>query len=429
MKLKYFLWLLTGLAFTACSSSRFITDSLKQTEKDFRDHIGFVLYDVSSQKTICDFQGERNFTPASNTKIFTFYTSLQILGDSIPALRYTQRNDSMIFWGTGAPGFLYENTAKEDRVYNFLRNWNGKLFFSSDNFQTDHLGSGWMWDDYNDTDQTERTSFPVYGNYSKVKKLYKSVEAIPDVFTYDVKPATTKERSQMIRAVNSNALTYLPGKTDRPKEWKIPFRYSDQLLAKLLTDTLNREVSLIQMTLPSDARYLYSTVVPDSLYKVMMQASDNFIAEQLLLVCSDRISDSLRTEISINYAKKNLLSDLPDEPLWVDGSGLSRYNLFTPRSVVKLWEKIYTMVPRDRLFQLLAIGGRKGTIKNYYKAEKPYIFGKTGSLSNNHILSGYLVTKQGQTLIFSWMNNNFATPTGEVRGRMEALLKQIYEKY
>ncbi|MEJ0054420.1 MAG: hypothetical protein WDN75_01450 [Bacteroidota bacterium] len=50
-------------------------------------------------------------------------------------------------------------------------------------------------------------------------------------------------------------------------------------------------------------------------------------------------------------------------------------------------------------------------------------------MSNNHILSGYLVTKQGQTFIFSWMNNNFTSSTGEVRGRMEALLKQIYEKY
>ncbi len=429
MTLNCCCWLLIGLAAGACSSSRFITTSLQQTEKEFQDHIGFVLYDPAHKKTICDFQGGSNFTPASNTKIFTLYASLNIIGDSIPALRYTQRNDSLIFWGTGAPGFLYENTSKEDRVYNFLKNSSSKLFFSSDNFQTDHFGSGWMWDDYNDTDQVEKTSFPIYGNYSIVKKLYKSFSAVPDVFTYEGKESTIKERSQMLRDVDSNKLTYLPGKTDRPKEWRIPFRHSDQLLAKLLTDTLKREVSLISMKLPLNTKYLYSSVVPDSLYKVMMQASDNFIAEQLLLLCSEKISDTLRSEIAIKYVKKNFLFDLPDAPVWVDGSGLSRYNLFTPRSVVRLWEKIYSMVPRERLFQILAIGGEKGTIKNYYKAEKPFIFGKTGTLSNNHILSGYLVTKRGQTFIFSWMNNNFTTPTGEVRGSMEVLLKKIYEKY
>ena len=131
----------------------------------------------------------------------------------------------------------------------------------------------------------------------------------------------------------------------------------------------------------------------------------------------------------IDYVKKQFLSDLPDEPIWVDGSGLSRQNLFTPRSITSLWEKIYILVPRERLFSLLAIGGKTGTLKNYYKAEKPYVFGKTGTLSNNHILSGYLVTKRGHTLIFCWMNNNFARPSAEVRARMGTVIKTIYEKY
>jgi D-alanyl-D-alanine carboxypeptidase/D-alanyl-D-alanine-endopeptidase (penicillin-binding protein 4) len=96
---------------------------------------------------------------------------------------------------------------------------------------------------------------------------------------------------------------------------------------------------------------------------------------------------------------------------------------------VQLWEKIYTLVPQERLFTLLAIGGKKGTIRNYYKESKPYIFGKTGSLSNNHALSGYLVTRRGKLLIFSFMNTHFATSTGEVRNNMQAILHRIYEAY
>jgi len=428
MKVKYCYLLLVGLAFSACSSPRYVTESLQKTEKDLQDHIGFVLYDPVKKTTICDYQGDKFFTPASNTKIFTFYASLKLLGDSLPALRYIQRNDSLIFWGTGAPGFLYENTPKDDRVYTFLKDYPGKLFFSSSNFQTEHFGSGWTWDDYNDYYQVERSSFPMYGNYSRVKKGYKSFTAYPDVFTYSINPPSTKEKSQLRREVSSNDLGFIPGRVDRPREWVIPFHYSDALLVKILTDTLKREVRLISMNLPAGTTNLYSSVKVDSIYKVMMQESDNFIAEQLLLMCANVVSDTLKPEIAIQYMKKNLLADLPDSPTWVDGSGLSRYNLFTPRSVIKLWEKIYEIVPRERLFEILAIGGQRGTIRNYYKAERPFIFGKTGTLSNNHTLSGYVTTKRGQTFIFSWMNNNFTAPTSEVRKRMEELLKTIYEK-
>jgi D-alanyl-D-alanine carboxypeptidase/D-alanyl-D-alanine-endopeptidase (penicillin-binding protein 4) len=127
--------------------------------------------------------------------------------------------------------------------------------------------------------------------------------------------------------------------------------------------------------------------------------------------------------------KKNHLHDLPDEPKWVDGSGLSRYNLATPRSIVKLWEKIYQKVPRERLFPLLAIGGKVGTIKNYYKNDMAYIYGKTGTLSNNHSLSGYLISKKGRTFIFSFMCNNYPGSVSTARVGMEKILRQIYDNY
>jgi D-alanyl-D-alanine carboxypeptidase/D-alanyl-D-alanine-endopeptidase (penicillin-binding protein 4) len=161
----------------------------------------------------------------------------------------------------------------------------------------------------------------------------------------------------------------------------------------------------------------------------MMQPSDNFIAEQLLMHCAAVLSDTINPEIAIRYMQQNHLNDLPDPLVWVDGSGLSRFNLFTPRSIVKVWEKLYQTIPRERLLPLLAIGGKTGTIKNYYKNEPPYIYGKTGTLSNNHTLSGYLITKKGRTLIFSFMSNNFTVPVKEVRDYMEGILKDIYTHY
>jgi D-alanyl-D-alanine carboxypeptidase/D-alanyl-D-alanine-endopeptidase (penicillin-binding protein 4) len=163
----------------------------------------------------------------------------------------------------------------------------------------------------------------------------------------------------------------------------------------------------------------------------MMQESDNFLAEQLLLVCASTRWDTLSSEKTIAYAKEQFLQDIPHKPIWQDGSGLSRYNLFTPASMVRLLEKLYMEVPAKRLFTIFAAGGQSGTLKNWYKSDspQPYIYAKTGTLANTHCLSGYLITKRNKVLVFSFMHNNIVRPINEVRREMEKVLKQIHDQY
>lgn len=412
----------------ACSPKSIVVKEVKKAEHDLKEHAGFSLYDLSSGKYLIDYKSDKYFTPASNTKIFTFYTSLQILGDSATALKYIQTGDSLIFWGMGDASFLYQNTFDNGRTLNFLQQVSGKLYFSASNFQTETLGPGWAWDDYPYSYSAERSSFPLFGNLVTIEKDSSDFAIMPRYFIEHFTIATELHKDEeVIRDLDNNQLTYFPGKSSGTS-WQVPYHYSSDLVVDLLSDTLKREVEEINWTMPRHATSIKSVPL-DSLYKVMMQDSDNFIAEQLLLQCAAMVSDTLKPEIAIQYAKRNFLADLPDEPNWVDGSGLSRYNLFTPRSIVKLWEKIYQQVPQDRLFSLLAVGGRNGTIKNWYKKEIPFIYGKTGTLSNNHSLSGYLITRKGKILIFSMMNNNYLASTSEVRKRMEKILFTIHEKF
>jgi len=398
-------------------------------EEKFQDHTGFMLYDLEKKREVYSFQSNHYFTPASNTKIFTFYTGLMVLGDSIPALRYSEQGDSLIFTGTGDPSFLYSYAYDSRRTFDFLAKQQRQLYFTENNFFTSPLGPGWAWDDYSYAYSSERSAFPVYGNLMKVNYYEQSLEIVPTLFTYQVSVGDTIETSKVIRDIGSNKITLYPGgNISSIDTFKIPFRTSAQLTTELLSDTLRRKVTLIERPIRGASKVLYG-VPSDSLYKVMMQESDNFIAEQLLLVCAGVLSDSLKPEIAIEYMKKNHLNNLPDKPIWVDGSGLSRYNLFTPRSIVRLWEKIYEQVPKERLFPLLAIGGKTGTVKNAYKNGTPYIYGKTGTLSNNHCLSGYLITKKGKTLIFSFMNNNHPASSGTIRKEMERVLRSVYENY
>ncbi|NBU36491.1 MAG: D-alanyl-D-alanine carboxypeptidase, partial [Bacteroidetes bacterium] len=125
------------------------------------------------------------------------------------------------------------------------------------------------------------------------------------------------------------------------------------------------------------------------LLRYFLQESDNFIGEQLLILCSDKKFGYLDPDKFINFAKDSLFSDLPQKPVWADGSGLSRYNLFSPNDIVLILRKLFKMMPQERLFSLLPAGGVSGTISASYKGNgKPYVFAKTGSLANNHCLSG-----------------------------------------
>lgn len=414
----------------SCAPSSKIRKALQRAEVQFQDHVGLLVYDPQTKKPLVDFNSEKYFTPASNTKIFTLLSGLQLVGDSIPALKYIEKGDSLIFWGTGDPSFLYPGAFQNDRTYNFLANHPAQLFFSMSNYFQEHFGPGWAWDDYNYSYSSERSAFPIYGNcLSITDSVNGSIKVFPALFQDSVKALSSMvAKKQAVRSYGGNSINYYAGKDTTVFSRQIPFHVTHGLIVSLLQDTLHRKVTLINSTLPSDSKILYS-VPSDSLYKVMMQESDNFIAEQLLQLCSGILSDSLKSIIAVEYVKKNFLFDLPDEPQWVDGSGLSRYNLFTPRSIVKMWDKILVLKPKKELFELLAIGGKAGTIKNSYFADPPYIYGKTGTLSNNHCLSGYLITKKDRLLIFSFMNNNFTASTQEVRAKMEEILFDIHEKY
>lgn len=426
---KGVLFLLLFSLFCACApiSKSALKKTLVQKESEFNDHIGFVLFDLKEQKTVFEYQSDKYFTPASNTKIFTLFASLKVLGDSIPALYYKETNDSLIVWGSGDPSFLYKNVSDSSRVYSFLTSSTRPIYLSTSNFYTTAFGSGWAWDDYNSGYSPERSAFPVYGNIISVEATTRGLNVVPKFFNHYLKKGSYGDEPAVVRNIESNDLIYRPSlKRSRFKD-DIPFKVDSLLTGELLSDTLHRLVRVVHRRMPHDRKILYG-LPADSLYSEMMKVSDNFIAEQLLLVCSGVLSDSLKTEITIKHVKKNFLNDLPDEPIWVDGSGLSRYNLFTPRSIVQLWNKIYTLVPRDRLFALLSTGGQRGTLRNYYKSETPYVFGKTGSLSNNHCLSGFIVTKKGNTYIFSFMNSNFVKPGNEVRATMQTILNEIHEK-
>lgn len=416
--------------FFSCASTKKSQEFFERSEVFTQGFHGIAVYDPIENKMIYEDNAEKYFTPASNIKLFTFYTGLKLLKDSVPALHYIIRNDSLIFWGTGDPSLLNPDLPQSN-VLTFLKNRNEQLFYLPPPVEEEYFGPGWAWDDYNSSYSVERTSFPVYGNRVNFKEeVGKPVLiASPGIFRDSINFNQSEYRG-IRRDIEKNNFLYNPGLDQKDLNQNVPFKYSAPLVVNVLKDTLKKEINLLREYTKNHESYhtLYSIHV-DSMYKRMMEVSDNFIAEQILLLSAQALTDTLSSEIAIDHMLETHLKDLPDEPQWVDGSGLSRYNLVTPRTMIALLSKIKNEVSQERLFNILATGGVSGTLKNNYIAEVPYIFAKTGTLRNNHSLSGYLKAKSGKVLIFSLMNSNYTVPTNDLKIQMELILREFYENY
>ncbi len=394
---------------------------------------GFALYDLDKQLMIYELNADKYFTPASNTKLFTFYTCLKMLGDSIPALKYEENSDSLIFWGTGDPSFLH-STLKGTHAFDFLKNTNKQLFFAAGNYENELYGSGWAWDDYNNYYQAEISELPLEDN---VAIIYAgkggNLQVKPSFFNRYLR-CDSNYRPTVFRVKRdflSNTLKYPAMAVPENFRQEIPWKTGTDVTIALLEDTLKKVIHVINRLPGVNAKTIYNKSA-DSVYKRMLQPSDNFIAEQLLLVCASVKFNTLNTDSVIAYSTHNYLNYLPDAPQWVDGSGLSRRNLFTPRSIVYLLKKILLEFKDEQLLHsLMPTGGVAGTIRNAYKTDngQPFVWAKTGSLLNNHNQSGYLITRKGKRLAFSFMNNNFTEPPGEIRDEMVRIITYIHEHY
>lgn len=434
MKNLFIVFILLSLVSCTGFKKSAIKKSFKNSEIFSKGFTGFALYDPEKDQMIYAQNEDLYFIPASNTKLFTFYTAQKILGDSITGLHYIEKDDSLIFWGTGDPSFLHpdlENTV----AFEFLKSTPKQLYYANNFQEVEPLGRGWSWDWYNYYFATEKSAFPIYGNFIRLKKIIEdSVFSIqPNYFSGNLQLDTTiiTDDYSFKRAQFSNDYKYLIKKYDS-LEFEIdkPFIASDTIIINLLEDTLKRPVALIPFDNFHNQGYKQlKTIQSDSLFKKMLKDSDNFVAEQLLLLCSKHLFNSFEIDSVISYSKENFLFALPDEPQWVDGSGLSGHNKFTPRSIIALLQLINREYPEEKILDYLPVGGESGTIKNNYKADKPYVFAKTGTLSNSICLSGYMLTKKGKKLLFSFMHNNYVLPSSVLKQEMERILWQIHEEY
>jgi serine-type D-Ala-D-Ala carboxypeptidase/endopeptidase (penicillin-binding protein 4) len=431
--------------YSSCSLQKKINTTAKEDILDITDlqtaHIGISMYEPASNKYWYNYQSNKYFVPASNTKIFTCYVAMKYLGDSLTGLRYAETGKDLFIVPTGDPSLLHPDFKKQP-VIDFLQHTNKNISIVVANWKEKALGSGWSWDDYNDDYMVERSALPVYGNFIRFvqtesegnslgleKEQQISTYTLPDI-NWKIKFSTdTAHNFSVQRDRIENLFTITQGK-EKYKEQDVPFVTNGVLSAlELLKDTIGKEIRITdKLPIPTPQFQVIYSQPADSVFKPMMHRSDNFFAEQTLLMVSNTILGVMNDEKIIDTLLKTDLKELPQKPNWADGSGLSRYNLFTPQDFVWVLNKMKNEFAWQRITTIFP-SGNQGTLTNYYTSDGSFIYAKTGSLSGVVAISGYLTTKQNKQVIFSILVNNHQTTGRNVRRAVEKFLLAVREKY
>lgn len=435
------------ILFSACSSSRKgsgITQSdalttLLQHPSLQAAHVGISIYDVGSDSFLVQHQDDKFFVPASNTKIVTCYASMKWLGDSSLTFHVAENDTAVFVKPAGDPSFLHRDFVNQP-AFEWLKAQNKPVYFIDQHWKSSHWGNGWAWSDYDASYMAERSPMPVFGNTIRWEQNWTEDP-------YDGEPAATVSSDpqtewevtfsienpdssfKITRELAANKFTIYEGKEENPKV-ELPFvtrgiRSALEVLS-LLTE---KPMNLLQGAIPQDLQWKPVHTLPiDSLLKPMMNRSDNFFAEQMLLMVSYKMSGTLNEYTAIDSMLKTTLDALPQTPRWADGSGLSRYNLFSPRDFVTILKRMRDDIGMERIKAVFPAGGQ-GTLSSYYKSEIPYLHAKTGTLSGVVALSGYITGSSGRPYIFSVLVNNHRGSAVEIRRAVEAYLINFRESH
>ena len=407
-----------GLLFGQRISERKLLHKIKNIPQLSSTFIGISISDLDSEKSLASLNDDRYMTPGSNIKLLTFLGAIQTFS-KIPALEYSEENDTIAnFRSTGFPLLLHP-FYPDNTLFKFFKEKSRWTYHPSEN-KPSQLGPGWSWDDYNYYYSASRSVFPIYGNSVRgvlegnIPELIPSFNSLKDTTIRNFK----REQSE-------NKFKY------NPKKWKTkdtiyrPFIPSDSLFIRLLRESTETQVSLTNKKDSLEWKTLY-TGNEEIIYKGLLHDSDNGIAEALLLMIANKNGGTFKTKFAIDSLVRKWNGWLPDKLEWVDGSGVSRYNMMTPRTLVSVLQKIDQQISFETIQSLFPRSGISGTLKSYEGLKN--VYAKTGTLRHNCALSGYWVSSKGKRFTFSIMVNHFRESKNQIQKGITELLIWLQQK-
>lgn len=403
-------------------------------------HIGIAVQDIENNAWIYQYQSDKLFTPASNTKIVSCYAAMKHLSANLPAAFISDLDTALLLTPTGDPSFLHPRFQSHP-LFDYLKKVNKPIYINPNNWNSAKWGPGWSWEDYAEDYMIERSPFPIYGNQLQwyQEKSKKDNPTYPgdtvDVFMYSSPEINWKvdigmpgKNFQVNRSLDKNEFILHEGK-EKSANMIVPFVTNGlSSTIELLSDSLHLSIHLADPETikrsSNKSPTLITSQATDSLLSDMMDRSDNFYADMCLEMISQMMLNKMDESAVITALLNKDFADLPQPPKWVDGSGLSRYNLFSPADMIWILQKMRDEFGWERVKKIMPSAG-SANLKLYPKKSTDYIYAKTGTLNGVVCLSGFYLNKKNKWLAFSIMVNNHFTTSANVRKKIAAFLETL----
>ena len=161
----------------------------------------------------------------------------------------------------------------------------------------------------------------------------------------------------------------------------------------------------------------------------LLERSQNWMAEQLIRTLGAERGEEGSWSEGVKVIQDFLVDEVGIDSLDVaprDGSGLSAYNLVTPRALVRLLTFMANGPNAEAYRGALASPGEEdSTLERRLLDLEGRVFAKTGTISNVNSLSGYLVRDDGSEIVFSILSNGSGLSSSVVRAAIDDVVRQF----
>jgi serine-type D-Ala-D-Ala carboxypeptidase/endopeptidase (penicillin-binding protein 4) len=429
---------------------------------------GVYVMSLRDGRTLYARNADKPITPASNLKVYTTAVALDLLGadyrwhTSVYATAETEANGTIngdvVLYGRGAPDLASETkrgrTASlgqlaDDLYDRGVRRVRGNVVGDESYFRGEALGDGWLWNDVQWYFGAEISALSINGNETTMSVVPAGTAGEPVQVKFDIptdyfhvrNDANTLERGTpttlgITRGLSDNEFRIwgdFPAggrgfsarlAAHRPALWAATL-FRDALKARGIT--VEGEAIMRDARANLDARF-----DPQSGVEL---ASVNSRTLGEIVRATNKESINLNAELILRTLGKERGSLAPDPQrmrirgddeagaavvrMWIeragistaglslhDGSGLSRLDLVTPEVTARLLAAIAKTSSASVFRDSLPVAGRDGTLSGRLRSYAGRIQAKTGTLTYNNSLSGYVTAEDGEPLVFSIICNN-----------------------
>jgi D-alanyl-D-alanine carboxypeptidase/D-alanyl-D-alanine-endopeptidase (penicillin-binding protein 4) len=434
---------------------RFTIDSMLNAPEVRQARWGILIVDPEKGDTLYSRDAGKLMVPASNMKILTSAVALDALGPEFTfettVLMRGMRRDStirgdLLVAGRGDPSVsdrmagdaMIPLRAMADSLWDRgVRRIVGHVAPHGNAFSDANAGFGWAWEDFETssgafidellfnegisevhvragatTGDSVRVKTTPASTYPKVR-----VEAVTttrgvgrdSVAQLDVVKDTARGEVVVIGTIPAGDSATLVATHSDPD-----MAYIAALREALLEHGIVVLDSAITDTATAPIFRMRSAPLP-AVLAAFLKPSQNQIGEVLLKTVALQRTDTGTARIGRRIVSERLRAwgAEPDGFLVYDGSGLSRRDLVTPETVVRVLDAMRKSPAFTAYYDAFPVAGVDGTVRGRMRgtAAEANLRGKTGTLGNVRSLSGYVTTATGRQLLFSILCNNYTVPT------------------